>query len=62
MGNVLKRGLFGIYVYNDSGYYQNEKEVPVYYNNEGFPIYINKVYGEMSGMVGEAKIEDVDGN
>ncbi len=62
MGNVLKRGLFGIYVFNDQGYYQNEKEVPVYYNNEGFPIYINKVYGETSGVVGEVKIEDVDGN
>lgn len=60
--HILKRGLFGIYVYNDNGYYQSEKEVPVYYNNVGYPIYINKVNGEVSGMVGEKRIEDVNGD
>ena len=61
-GNVLKRGLFGLYVYNDSGYYQNEKDVSVYYNNEGYPIYLDRVHGEVSGQVGEIKIEDIDGD
>ena len=51
-----------MYVYNDMGYYQNEKEVPVYYNNVGFPIYLGRVYGETSGLVGGQKIEDVDGD
>lgn len=60
--NVLKRGLFGLYVYNDTGYYQNENEIPVYYNNEGYPIYLNRVHGEVSGLVGERRIEDVDGD
>lgn len=60
--NVLKRGLFGLYVYNDTGYYQNENEIPVYYNSEGYPIYLNRVHGEVSGLVGERKIEDVDGD
>lgn len=62
INSVLKRSLSGLYVYNDMGYYQNEKEVPVYYNNEGFPIYLNRVYGGNSGLVGGQKIEDVDGN
>mgnify|MGYP000763083464 CR=1 FL=1 len=59
---VLKRGLFGIYVFEDDGYYQNEKEVPVYYNNAGYPIYLNRIQGEISGMVGEKKIRDVNGD
>ena len=60
--NVLKRGLFGVYAFDDNGYYQNEKEVPIYYNNEGYPIYLNRVQGEISGMVGERKILDVNGD
>ena len=60
--HVLKRGLFGIYVFEDDGYYQNEKEVPVYYNNAGYPIYLNRIQGEISGMVGEKKIRDVNGD
>ena len=60
--NVLKRGLFGIYVFDDNGYYQNEKEVPVYYNYEGYPIYLDRVQGEISGLVGQKKIRDVNGD
>lgn len=60
--SVLKRPLNGLYVFDDHGYYQNEGEVPEYPNYEGYPTYPNKVVGEVSGMIGEKKITDLNGD
>lgn len=62
MRGVLKRSLSGLYVYDDEGYYQTEKDVPQYPNMEGYPEYPNDVIGEVSGLVGEKKITDLNGD
>lgn len=60
--SVLKRPLNGLYVFDDQGYYQKESEVPEYPNVEGYPEYPNKVVGSISGLVGEKKITDLNGD
>ena len=58
------------FVYDDHGYYQNESEVPVYYDIEGNAVYlagsdswskVNVVSG-VSNLVGTPKFRDIDGD
>lgn len=60
--SVLKRPLNGLYVFDDQGYYQSEAEVPEYTNMEGYPEYPNEVTGSVSGLVGEKRITDLNGD
>lgn len=68
--NLLVQGksIHSFYVYDDDGYYQNESEVPVYYDMHGNAVYITNGYENVnvlsgtSNMVGRPKIKDVDGD
>lgn len=66
---VLGRSPYGMYVFDDEGYFQNEEEVPLYADSYGYMNYVGKYsllplsthYG-VSGNVGTPKLRDIDGD
>ncbi len=61
---VIGRPLNGIYGYIIEGFYQNEEEIPIYFNAAGLSSYITQGSSRGSGhfLPGDYKIKDVNGN
>ncbi|WP_052634315.1 SusC/RagA family TonB-linked outer membrane protein [Sanguibacteroides justesenii] len=63
-GFVIGRPLGSIYAFNDTGYYQNEGEVPVYTDIKGNKLFLGGVgaFTGVSGLLGTQRISDASGD
>ncbi|WP_231932356.1 MULTISPECIES: SusC/RagA family TonB-linked outer membrane protein [Butyricimonas] len=61
-GLVIGRPLYQIYVYDDSGFYNSEDEVPTYYKTDGSECYLEgtSTAQNYSGLIGMQKIRDLN--
>ena len=61
---VIGRPLSGLYTYAHEGFYESEKDVPVYYRQDGAATYWGgvSVKSNVSGQVGNYKLKDFDGD
>ena len=61
---VIGRPLSGLYTYAHEGFYESEKDVPVYYRQDGAATYWGgvSVKSSVSGQVGNYKLKDFDGD
>ena len=59
---MIGRPLYQIYVYDDSGFYQSEDEVPVYYKLDGSETYLGGISTDRhySGLLGTQKLKDLN--
>lgn len=61
---VIGRPLSGLYVYAHEGFYESEKEVPIYYKQDGSATYWGgiTIKSEASGQVGNYRFKDFNGD